>query len=315
MRTRSANVLYCAGRTDEALRLIDHVNLERATPATLLIAARAHKKKEEYRQAIACYRHCLEILGSDTFPWDAYTKQDYRAAHDDERSRLSAGYDNRRSRSSNEENMDTIKGTTIPDNGWTQHYDVVKELGDCHAMVGELEQAQECYDRAAILAPDEAGPYVGSGVVELQKGNLADAEAAFRVACRLDPSCSKAWCGLAMVRQQQDVAQEAFDLYLKSLDLDRNNLTALLGLFQLSCRTGSFARVIECLDVYLEMHPGDTSVMFCLATLHVKDGRCAKARRLLTDILILDPGNTEAANLLEEVEHTLAQQTHQEIRV
>lgn len=313
MQTRSAHALYHAERYDAALRLAGEVNRKRTTAAALLIAARAHNKREDYREAIRSYRHCLEILGSDGFPWGAYTQQDYRAAYDNEKSRSSAA-DNRGG-SSDEENMDTIKGTTIPDNGWTQHYDVVKELGDCHAMVGELDQAQECYDRAAVLAPDEAGPYVGCGVLELQKGNAADAETAFRVACRLDPACSKAYCGLAMIRQQEGEAQEAFDLYLKSLELDKNNLTALLGLFQLSCQTGTFARVIECLEVYLDMHPGDISVMFCLATLHLKDGRCGKAKRLLNDILIVDAGNMEAADLLEEVEHTLAQHTHQEIRV
>ncbi|MGI6270753.1 MAG: glycosyltransferase [Anaerohalosphaeraceae bacterium] len=315
MQTRSAYALYHAQRHDEALQIIGRVNEIRATPATLLIAARSHKQKENYQSAIRYYRQCLEILGSDCFPWDMYTKQDYGAAFDDEKRRALKLHRDQAGRPSDEENMDTIKGTKIPDNGWTQHYDVMKELGDCHAMVGEYEEAQKCYDRAAVLAPDEAGPYVGSGVVELQKGNLANAEAAFRVACRLDPTCSKAYCGLAIIRQQQQACQEAFDLYLKSLDLDKNNLTALLGLFQLSCQTGSFARVIECLEVYLETHPGDISVMFCLATLHMKDRRLTTARRLLKDILILDPANSEAADLLEEVEHSLAQTTHQEVHV
>ncbi len=313
MRVRSANALYYSGRYDEALWLIDGVNRERPTAASLLIAARSHGKKEDHRAAIGRYRECLAIIDGDGFLWDGYTVQEYRAAHDEEKMRSSESLE--RSRSCEEENMDRIKGTTIPDNGWTQHYDVLKELGDCHAMVGEYAEAQECYDRAAVLAPDEAGPYVGCGVVELQKGNLSDAEAAFRVACRLDPGCSKSWCGLAMIRQQQDEAQEAFDLYLKSLELDKNNLTALLGLFQLSCQTGTFGRVIECLQVYLEMHPGDVSVMFCLATLHMKDGEYGKAGRLLKDILILDAQNSDAADLLEEVEHTLAQVTTQETHV
>jgi len=313
MRTRGANVLYKAGRHEESLRVIEGVNRKRETAATLLIEARLHRKKEDWRSAIRCYRGCLKILGSDSFGWGSYMKQDYIAAYDDEKSRSLAA--SVAGRPSDEDNMETIKGTMIPDSGWTQHFDVLKELGDCHAMVGEFEEAQECYDRAAVLAPDEAGPYVGCGVMELQKGNLADAEAAFKVACRLDARCSKAWCGLAMIRQQEGGTQEAFDYYLKSLELDRDNLTALLGLFQLSCKAGTFGRVIECLEVYLDMHPGDLSVMFCLATLHLKDGRCRKAERLLRDIIVLDPVNTEAVNLLEEVEHMLAQKAQEEIQV
>ena len=200
-----------------------------------------------------------------------------------------------------------IKGTLIPDLGLTQHYDVLRELGDCHTAVGDYEDARDCYDRAAVLAPDEAGPYVGLGVIALQQNKLDDAETAFRVACRLDPRCSKGYCGLALVRQQRGLWDEAFDLYLKSLELNSDDLTALLGLFQASCQRGSFGQVIHYLRRYLDVHPGDTSVMFCLATLELKDGRRDRARELLLSILTLDPANRDAANLLEEVEHALIQ--------
>jgi tetratricopeptide (TPR) repeat protein len=143
-------------------------------------------------------------------------------------------------------------------------------------------------------------------VVALQKGLLEDAEIAFRVACRLDAECSKAYAGLAMVAQERGDFQRAFDSYLKCLELDTDNLTALLGLFQTSCRMGSFGKVIHYLEVYLDMHPGDGSVMFSLAALYVKENRLEQAGALLADLLALNPGNEDAANLLEEVEHSLA---------
>lgn len=205
--------------------------------------------------------------------------------------------------------MDTVKETRTPDNGWTQHYDVVRELGDCHASVGNYDDARQCYEEAASLAPDEAGPYVGIGVVAMQNGQIDDAEIAFRVARRLDPANSKAYCGLAMISQQREDFSESFELYLKSLELDNNNLTALLGLFQTSCQMGSFSKVIYYLQCYLDEHPGDVAVMFCLATLKLKDGRAKQARELLLNILALDENNTDAANLLEEAEHALAQET------
>lgn len=96
-------------------------------------------------------------------------------------------------------------------------------------------------------------------------------------------------------------------MYLKCLELDTNNLAALLGLFQTSCRMGSFEQVIYFLRVYLRMHPGDTSVMFCLATLYIKQDDLQQSQRLLKDILVLDAANRDAADLLEEVEHNLAQ--------
>ncbi len=189
----------------------------------------------------------------------------------------------------------------------TQRYEVLQELGDCYTSVGNYEQAQQYYEKAALVSPDEPGPYVGLGVVALQKNLLDDASIAFRVACRLDSNCSRAYTGLAMVAQQRADYKSAFDMYLKSLDLDVDNLTALLGLFQTSCQMGSFDKVIHYLKTYLDMHPGDTSVMFSLAALYMKDDQAEQSRELLLNILVIEPSNKDAANLLEEVEHKLAQ--------
>jgi tetratricopeptide (TPR) repeat protein len=187
----------------------------------------------------------------------------------------------------------------------TQHYEVLQELGDCYSYIGNYAEAQKHYEQATSLGPDEPGPYVGLGVIALQKNMLDDAEIAFRVACRLDPNCAKAYAGLAMVAQQRGDYKHAFEMYLKSLELDGDSLIAILGLFQTSCQMGSFAKVIYYLELYLDMHPGDTSVMFPLAALYMKDSRLEQSKKMLLDLLALDPHNTDAANLLEELERTL----------
>jgi tetratricopeptide (TPR) repeat protein len=198
-----------------------------------------------------------------------------------------------------------------------QDYGLLMELGDCYASVGSYEEAQKCYEKAAGLEPDEPGPYVGLGVVALQagKGGLDDAEIAFRVACRLDANCSRAYAGQAMVAQQRADYKKAFDMYLKCLELDTDNLVALLGLFQTSCQMGSFAKVTYYLELYLNTHPGDTSVMFPLAALYMKDGKLEQAQKMLSELLNLDPGNDDAAGLLEEVEHCLARARQKGVQV
>ena len=186
-------------------------------------------------------------------------------------------------------------------------FHIVQELGNCHASVGNDHEAKQHFDQAASMEPDSPDPYIGLGVIALGNDELDDAEIAFRVACRLDAKCSKAYSGLAMIAQRREDYKTAFDFYLKSLELDTDNLTALLGLFQASCQMGSFAKVIHYLQVYLTMHPADTSVMFSLAALHIKDSNLNKAQQMLQKILEIDIDNTDAQNLLEEVEHNLAQ--------
>jgi tetratricopeptide (TPR) repeat protein len=184
---------------------------------------------------------------------------------------------------------------------------VLIQLGDCLTSVGKYDEAQQHYEKAATLDPDAAGPYVGLGVLALQKNNPDDAEIAFRVACRLDTNCARAYAGLAMVAQQRMHYVEAFNMYLKCLENENDNLTALLGLFQTSCQMGSFEKIIHYLQAYLEMHPGDVSVMFALSVLYMKDGRLNESRKLLRDVLALVPDHKDAANLLEEVERGLSQ--------
>jgi hypothetical protein len=70
---------------------------------------------------------------------------------------------------------------------------------------------------------------------------------------------------------------------------------------------GSFEKIIHYLQTYLDMHPGDTSVMFALAALYMKDSRLAESQTILRDVLALQPGHKEAENLLEEVERGLVE--------
>ena len=204
--------------------------------------------------------------------------------------------------------MDIIQDNTQQHDS-TQHYEVLRELGDCHNTLGNYAQAQRYYEKAATLAPDEPGPYVGLGVIALQQNNLDDAETAFKVACRLDTSCVKAYAGLGIAAQEKADYKRAFEMYLKCLELDADNLIALLGLFQTSCQMGSFADITHYLEVYLGMHPGDTSVMFPLAALYAKDGQFDASKRILLDLLTLDGNNKDAISLLEEVEHSLVRES------
>ncbi len=192
-------------------------------------------------------------------------------------------------------------------NNSTQHYEVLIELADCLASTGRYDEAKQHYEKAAELDPDAANPYVGLGVVAFQKGSMEDAEIAFRVACRLDRNCARAYAGLAMVNQQREHYNEAFEMYLKCLELENDNMTALLGLFQSSVQMGSFDKVIHYLQVYLDKHPGDTSVMFALSALYMKDERLTESQKMLKDVLVLQPENKDAKNLLEEVNRGLSQ--------
>ena len=189
-----------------------------------------------------------------------------------------------------------------------RRYGMLMDLGDCHAAVGDDDQARACYSEACELAPEESGAYVGLGILAMNDDDLEHARRSFEIARHLEPQCAKAYAGLAMVYQQGENHPAAFEMYLKCLELDTDNLMALLGLFQTSCRMGTFAKIIHYLEVFLASHPDDSAVLFCLATLHARDGHYEKAGRSLRAVLRLEPDKVEAANLLAQVTTSLARQ-------
>ena len=186
------------------------------------------------------------------------------------------------------------------------NYELLKELGDCYAAVDNYQRALECYRQAVDMDPHQAGPYVGLGVIGLQTDQVEDAEKAFAMAIKLQPQCPEAFGGLAMIYQRKQQYAHAFDMYLKCLEIDSDNLVALLGLFQTSVQMGEFTKVIYYLEVFLESHPDDVPVLFCMATLYARDGRLEEARDTLIRVLVLEPGKKEAADLLAQVHGSIA---------
>ncbi len=202
--------------------------------------------------------------------------------------------------------MNPVKSETIVQHEDTYHCQLLLQMGDGCYAIEDFEQARSYYGQAALLDADSAGPYVGLGMLEYQNENLEDAELAFKVACRLDRQCSKGYLGMAMVAHKKDNYGYAFDMYLRSIECDSDNLMALLGLFQTSCKMGTFENIIRYLDHYLQSHQGDTSVMSCLASLYIRDNKFSLAKSMLDRILAIDPEDEVAVNLLEEVEYNLS---------
>jgi tetratricopeptide (TPR) repeat protein len=186
------------------------------------------------------------------------------------------------------------------------HGGVLMQMGDCYAESSDTELAQRHYHAARALCPSLAGPYVGLGTMALQGEQLSQAREFFETAAELQPDSAEAYGGLAIVHEKLSDYAAAFEMHLKCLELDTDNLVALLGLFQISCRMGTFAKIIHFLEVYLRRNPTDTSVLFCLATLYAREGRLHDARRVTMDILSYEPEKEGAAKLLAQLNDTLA---------
>jgi tetratricopeptide (TPR) repeat protein len=192
-------------------------------------------------------------------------------------------------------------------------YEELQVLASCHIASEDYSAAERCYRRSAVLWPDRPEPFVGLGVTAMQTGRHDEALQAFQTARRLNPRCAEAWAGTAMIYQERRQYPQAFEMYLRCLEIDGDNLIALLGLFQTSCQMGTFSKITYYLEEYLETHPDDQAVLFCLASLYARDGRAIQARQALLTVLAYEPDKPEAVKLLREVEEQLQSDCPKEV--
>lgn len=192
-------------------------------------------------------------------------------------------------------------------------YEELQEIASCYIVSENYSQAERCYRQAAVLWPDRPEPFVGLGVVAMQTGRVEEALRSFQTARAMVPDCTEAWAGMAMVYQEQRQYPQAFEMYLRCLEIDGDNLLALLGLFQTSCQMGTFSKIIHYLEQYLDGHPHDQAVLFCLASLYARDGQLIQAKQALLTVLAAEPGKPEARELLRTVEEQLAQDRSKDV--
>ena len=203
----------------------------------------------------------------------------------------------------------TLQGGTDGNrlNAAERHYKIMSLLAECYGSLRDDTLSERYWRAAAALAPTKADPHVALGTMALQNQQLDRAQRHFEVARQHNVDCIEACDALAMVFQQKQDYASAFEMYLKCLELNPDNMVAMLGLFQTSCKMGSFAKIIHFLEVYIEKHPSDASVLFCLATLYAKDGSLAKAQVAVEQVLDQEPDKQDAKSLLAELRSALAE--------
>jgi tetratricopeptide (TPR) repeat protein len=82
------------------------------------------------------------------------------------------------------------------------------------------------YRLALESGEDDALLRYNMGIAESAAGRMAEAEAAFRTAIRLDPTMSEAFLNLGIVLHRQDRVAEAVDVYERALALDAGSALA-----------------------------------------------------------------------------------------
>jgi tetratricopeptide (TPR) repeat protein len=179
-------------------------------------------------------------------------------------------------------------------------YEINKELGECYLHMGDLEKAEEYYQKAAGSNGSHADPYMGLATIAVQRGDLDKAMSLYEKAASIDAD-DKPLTGMALVLMENGDHTGAYEKFTMALNVNPENLIALFCLVQIGHVLEKLSDVVPYLRNYLAVDPVKHEVRYALAGCLTGLGQKDEAKVELEYILRNDPGNKDAGELLEQI--------------
>lgn len=184
-------------------------------------------------------------------------------------------------------------------------YEINKELGECYLFMGDLDKAEEYYVKAMSNNGVHPDPYLGLATIAVQRGKLDQAMTLYRKASTIEPD-DRALSGMAIIELERGDAAEAFTHFQGALAKNPENMVALFGMVRLGHAGDRIEEVLPYLQDCLAVDPQKRDVRFTLAGCLVKLGRHTEAAAELDTILAQDGAYAPARDLAEELKRVAA---------
>lgn len=138
-------------------------------------------------------------------------------------------------------------------------FEVYKNMGNIYLKCGDIEAAEDSYNKANGMNSQDENLMVNYGVLAIQKGEYDNAKQRFTDVLAMNNSSDLAWVGMALVHR----AHGDFDLsracLLRGLDDNPYNKLAISNYYQWS-HQDNIDTTSEIMESYLEAYPGDVEM-------------------------------------------------------
>lgn len=182
-------------------------------------------------------------------------------------------------------------------------FDFRREFGNALTRTGSYDLAEVQYRAALQLQPNSATVYVNLGTLEVQRQNLDGAQAHYLKASQIDPKSSRAHCGLGLVDLAKGDYFSASKEFNITLDLDSQNVPALVQLVELAEYSKAFTAVKVRLVRFLTRDPKNTEVRFLLARVLFSEGGFNECEKEIDAILRVNTDHAKARKLKDDLTH------------
>jgi tetratricopeptide (TPR) repeat protein len=152
-------------------------------------------------------------------------------------------------------------------------------LGDANAQQGDFDGALAQFEHALRLDPRATGAHFSSGVVELRRGHLPEAEQHFRAELAAHPSDNRARYHLAYALSLQQKRAEALPLVREVLKQTPAFHDGRYLLGQMLLDEGDATAAAEQLEASVRLAPDDARSHYQLGRAYQKLGRTDDAQQ------------------------------------
>lgn len=146
---------------------------------------------------------------------------------------------------------------------------------------------------ARAVKPAQVAPGLDAAYQALGSGDLANAQLQYEAALRQDPNSRDALLGMATVAARQQQGAQASAWYLRLLELDPNDATAVAGL--VSVRGGDIGQNERRLKAILSTSPEAGPALFALGNLYAQQSRWSEAQQTYFRAYSAAPDNPDYA--------------------
>lgn len=185
-------------------------------------------------------------------------------------------------------------------------FNVYKNLGNIYLKEGDLDTAEDFYNKCYAINPNSDVLLVNYGSLEVCRGDLSKAVARFRSAAEANPNNENAWVGLAMVHRQHGDQELSWANIEKSLDINPGFETAIKFACDWAIKDNFLEKAIYLLSNYLNKNDQDPFISMMLAKFLYLSGRIQQAKTEIMRSINLDPNFEEAQAVMAVIEEEIS---------
>ena len=168
--------------------------------------------------------------------------------------------------------------------------------------VDELDKADEMLEDLELTSAHISRVLTARAVIRVARDEIEEAVRFFEKAIVEDNNCDNAIAGLGICAMKSNDAEKAWTYYTRALNMNPENIRALVGLVQLGYSLERLPEVEQALSVYIEMHPADLGMLYSLAGCQFRLNKLEESKENLQKILLFEPDNANAIELLGKIQ-------------